>query len=75
MEGGVEKKSNSNKKQKTGKGEKTISKKREAKNAKYGMGGKRRNKKSNTAESSSALGNYNKMKGKPIYLGKAKSRK
>ncbi|KAG2223867.1 hypothetical protein INT45_012740 [Circinella minor] len=77
LEGDAEKKGNSNKKQKTGKGkgEKIISKKREAKNAKYGMGGKRRNKKSNTAESSAALGNFNKMKGKPIYLSKAKSRK
>ncbi|ORY98139.1 eukaryotic rRNA processing protein EBP2-domain-containing protein [Syncephalastrum racemosum] len=48
------------------------SKKREAKDARYGMGGKKRNKKTNTAESSAALGNYNKMKGKPIYLGKGK---
>ncbi|KAI9315404.1 eukaryotic rRNA processing protein EBP2-domain-containing protein [Dichotomocladium elegans] len=60
------------KKQKTEKPEKN--KKRQAKDAKYGFGGKKRNSKSNTAASSAELGNYNKMKGKALYLGKGKGK-
>ncbi|KAJ8657399.1 hypothetical protein O0I10_006955 [Lichtheimia ornata] len=63
-----------NKKQKTG-GKMEKSKKRQSKDAKYGMGGRKRNKKSNTAASSAELGGYNKMKGKPLYLGKGKKSK
>jgi rRNA-processing protein EBP2 len=45
--------------------------KRLNKDSKYGFGGKKgRYAKSNTAESTSGLGGYNKMKGKPIYKGK-----
>lgn len=62
------------KKQKTG-GKMEKSKKRQSKDAKYGMGGRKRNKKSNTAASSAELGGYNKMKGKPLYLGKGKKSK
>ncbi|KAL0079843.1 putative rRNA-processing protein ebp2 [Phycomyces blakesleeanus] len=47
--------------------------KRAHKDTKYGMGGKKRHAKSNTAESSGALGGFNKMKGKPIYKAKGKT--
>ncbi|CEP19029.1 hypothetical protein [Parasitella parasitica] len=50
------------------------SQKRINKDLKYGSGGKKgRFAKSNTLESSSGLGGYNKMKGKPIYKGKGKA--
>ncbi|KAG0165250.1 rRNA-processing protein and EBNA1-binding protein ebp2 [Apophysomyces sp. BC1034] len=49
-------------------------KKRIMKDTKYGHGGKKRHSKSNTSESSSALGGYNKMKGRPLYLGKGKAK-
>ena len=71
----LEKADGSRKKQKTEKkAAAPVNKKRESKNAKYGMGGKRRNKKSNTAESSADLGNFNKMKGRGLYLGKGKGK-
>lgn len=48
--------------------------KRVNKDLKYGSGGKKgRFAKSNTLESTSGLGGYNKMKGKPIYKGKGKA--
>ncbi|GAA5816948.1 hypothetical protein MFLAVUS_010483 [Mucor flavus] len=50
----------------------TKNHKRVAKDTKYGFGGKKRFAKSNTLESTSGLGGYNKMKGKPIYKGKGK---
>lgn len=50
------------------------SQKRINKDLKYGSGGKKgRFAKSNTLESTSGLGGYNKMKGKPIFKGKGKS--
>ncbi|CDS12296.1 hypothetical protein LRAMOSA04491 [Lichtheimia ramosa] len=67
----LESASTPNKKQKTG-GKVEKSKKRQIKDAKYGMGGRKRNKKSNTAESSAEMGGYNKMKRKPLNLGKGK---
>lgn len=49
------------------------SQKRINKDLKYGSGGRKgKYHKSNTAESSSALGGFNKMKGKPIFKGKGK---
>ncbi|KAK4517415.1 uncharacterized protein ATC70_000750 [Mucor velutinosus] len=50
------------------------SQKRINKDLKYGSGGKKgRFAKSNTLESTSGLGGYNKMKGKPIFKGKGKA--
>ncbi|GAN05494.1 rRNA processing protein Ebp2 [Mucor ambiguus] len=50
------------------------SQKRVNKDLKYGSGGKKgRFAKSNTLESTSGLGGYNKMKGKPIFKGKGKA--
>ncbi|KAF7729209.1 rRNA-processing protein and EBNA1-binding protein ebp2 [Apophysomyces ossiformis] len=65
---------NADSRKKRAKPEQQKSKKRIMKDAKYGHGGKKRHSKSNTAESSAALGGYNKMKGRALYLGKGKAK-
>ncbi|CAO3609374.1 unnamed protein product [Mucor hiemalis] len=67
-------KADTNKRAKTDKKAAPVkSAKRMNKDMKYGSGGKKgRFTKSNTLESTSGLGGYNKMKGKPIYKGKGK---
>jgi rRNA-processing protein EBP2 len=68
-------KADTNKRAKTDKKSAPVkSQKRMNKDIKYGSGGKKgRFAKSNTLESTSGLGGYNKMKGKPIFKGKGKT--
>ncbi|CAO3634373.1 unnamed protein product [Mucor fragilis] len=68
-------KADTNKRAKTDKKSAPVkSQKRVNKDLKYGSGGKKgRFAKSNTLESTSGLGGYNKMKGKPIFKGKGKA--
>ncbi|KAI8884305.1 eukaryotic rRNA processing [Backusella circina FSU 941] len=64
----------SKKRAKTDKGTPTKGKKRQSKDQKYGFGGKKRYAKSNTAESSDAIGGYNKMRKAGFNAGKGGKR-